>query len=136
MRARGRAAKPCAYRRRDALQVRSHNLVTDADGPHRTRLHGRRENENSSHPSDAVFPTKPSKADGDDHFACALQRSTATANGVEYDGADILIDRMDNGVAVETWLYVEERPSSIGCSHSHDARACNALSPVDALRSV
>jgi hypothetical protein len=58
--------------------------------------------------SNGTFKADLIHAIADDHFACALQRSTATANGVDYDATDVLIDRMENGVAVETWLYVED----------------------------
>ncbi len=46
---------------------------------------------------------------GDDSFAVALQRSTATAQGRAYTGTDVLVDRIENGSAVETWVYLENQ---------------------------
>jgi ketosteroid isomerase-like protein len=58
--------------------------------------------------TDNTFKAELIHAVGDDQFAVALQRSTGKANGQEYDGTDVLVDRMDNGQAVETWLYTED----------------------------
>src|SRR3982074_1134003 len=57
--------------------------------------------------SGGTFKAELIHAVGDDQFAVALQHSTGKANGREYDGTDVLVDRMDNGRAVETWIYVE-----------------------------
>ncbi|MDQ6854464.1 MAG: nuclear transport factor 2 family protein [Actinomycetota bacterium] len=46
---------------------------------------------------------------GDDKFAIALQRSTATVKGQTYSGTDVLVDRIESGAAVETWVYVEDQ---------------------------
>lgn len=47
---------------------------------------------------------------GDDKFAIALQHTTWTVDGRTYDGTDVLVDRVDeNGVAVETWVYLEDQ---------------------------
>lgn len=47
---------------------------------------------------------------GDDKFAIALQHSTWSVDGRNYDGTDVLVDRVDaNGVAVETWVYLEDQ---------------------------
>ena len=47
---------------------------------------------------------------GDDKFAIALQRSTWTVKGRSYNGTDVLVDRVDaSGLAVETWVYLEDQ---------------------------
>ena len=47
---------------------------------------------------------------GDDKFAIALQRSTWTVKGRSYNGTDVLVDRVDDsGLAVETWVYLEDQ---------------------------
>ncbi len=58
--------------------------------------------------TDGTFKADLIHAVGDDQFAIALQRSSARANGQDYDGTDVLVDRMQNGLAVETWVYVED----------------------------
>ncbi|HKN43067.1 MAG TPA: nuclear transport factor 2 family protein [Propionibacteriaceae bacterium] len=46
---------------------------------------------------------------GDDKFAIALQRSTAAVKGQTYSGTDVLVDRIENDAAVETWVYLEDQ---------------------------
>ena len=43
----------------------------------------------------------------DDEMSVAVQRTTATVNGVEISSHDVLVDRVENGQAVETWIYLE-----------------------------
>jgi ketosteroid isomerase-like protein len=43
----------------------------------------------------------------DDNFSVAIQRSTATINGVAISSNDVLVDRVEDGQAVETWIYFE-----------------------------
>jgi len=45
---------------------------------------------------------------GDDDYAVALQRSTMTVNGTDYDSFDVLVDRMEDGKAVETWIWSQK----------------------------
>jgi uncharacterized protein len=43
---------------------------------------------------------------GDDQYAVALQRTAATVKGgKEHSSFDVLVDRMENGQAVETWVW-------------------------------
>src|SRR5207248_4628147 len=42
---------------------------------------------------------------GDENYAVALQRTTATVNGKDYESFDVLVDRLENGDAVETWVW-------------------------------
>jgi ketosteroid isomerase-like protein len=56
-----------------------------------------------------TFKAEPVHVLGDDKFAIALQRSTATVKGETYNGTDVLVDRIENGAAVETWVYVEDQ---------------------------
>lgn len=44
---------------------------------------------------------------GDDDMAVAIQESKATVNGKEVSSHDVLVDRMVDGQAVETWVYFE-----------------------------
>ncbi len=43
----------------------------------------------------------------DDEYGMALQHSSATINGKETSTTDVLIDRVENGEAVETWIYFQ-----------------------------
>lgn len=43
----------------------------------------------------------------DDEYGCAIQGSTATINGTESTTTDILVDRVVDGKAVETWIYFQ-----------------------------
>ena len=43
-----------------------------------------------------------------DNLGVAIQKSTATVNGKEVVTTDVLIDRVVNGKAVETWVYMED----------------------------
>ena len=45
---------------------------------------------------------------GDDNYVVALQRSTMTVNGTEFESFDVLVDRMENGEAVETWTWSQK----------------------------
>ena len=44
----------------------------------------------------------------DDDHSMAVQRSEATFNGKPVSTTDVLIDRAENGEAVETWIYFED----------------------------
>lgn len=44
----------------------------------------------------------------DDDHSMAMQRSEATVNGKQVSTTDVLIDRVENGQAVETWIYFED----------------------------
>ena len=46
---------------------------------------------------------------GDDNYAVALQRTTATANGKTVDSFDVLVDRLENDRAVETWTWSQKQ---------------------------
>jgi uncharacterized protein len=59
--------------------------------------------------TDGTFKAELIHALGDDSFGVALQRSTATARGRTYTGTDVLVDRIENGSAVETWAYPENQ---------------------------
>lgn len=43
----------------------------------------------------------------DDAYVCAIQRSTATVDGVETTTQDMLVDRVQDGRMVETWVYFQ-----------------------------
>jgi ketosteroid isomerase-like protein len=55
-----------------------------------------------------TFKAELVHAVGDDEYAVALQRSTATHKGREYSSFDVLVDRLENGKAVETWVWSEK----------------------------
>ena len=44
-------------------------------------------------------------AAGDDEYTIAVHRTTATVNGHDVESFDVLLDRLENGEAVETWLW-------------------------------
>ena len=44
---------------------------------------------------------------GDDTHGVAIQRTTATVGGKDLVSTDILVDRVEGGEAVETWVYLE-----------------------------
>ncbi len=44
----------------------------------------------------------------DDEYSTALQRSTGTINGRDVSTLDVLVDRVEGGQAVETWVYFED----------------------------
>lgn len=46
---------------------------------------------------------------GDDNYVVALQRTTATVNGKSLDSFDVLVDRMENDKAVETWVWSQKQ---------------------------
>ncbi len=58
--------------------------------------------------SGGTFKAELMHAVGDDNYAVALQRSTMTVDGVDYSSLDVLVDRMENGKAVETWLWSQK----------------------------
>ena len=43
----------------------------------------------------------------DDKYVVAIQRSTATIDGGEVSTQDMLVDRVDDGRMVETWIYFQ-----------------------------
>jgi uncharacterized protein len=45
---------------------------------------------------------------GDDQYSVALQRTTASVKGKELNSFDVLVDRLENGQAVETWVWSEK----------------------------
>lgn len=50
----------------------------------------------------------------DDEVAVAIQRTTATIGGRAVDTRDVLVDRVENGQAVETWVYLENEATLAG----------------------
>ena len=44
----------------------------------------------------------------DDYYSMAMQRSESTVNGRPVSTTDVLIDRVENGQAVETWIYFQD----------------------------
>ena len=46
---------------------------------------------------------------GDDNYVVALQRTTATVSGKSLDSFDVLVDRMENDKAVETWVWSQKQ---------------------------
>lgn len=44
----------------------------------------------------------------DDTHSMALQRSEATVDGKQVSTTDVLVDRVEDGQAVETWIYFED----------------------------
>jgi hypothetical protein len=52
----------------------------------------------------------------DDEFGVAIQRTNATINGVAISSTDVLVDRVENGQAVETWVYLENEKLLDGIS--------------------
>ena len=52
-----------------------------------------------------TFKAELVHAVGDDNYGVALQRSTATVKGKQLDSFDVLVDRIENGQAVETWVW-------------------------------
>ena len=46
---------------------------------------------------------------GDDNYVVALQRTTATVNGKSLDSFDVLVDRLENDKAVETWVWSQKQ---------------------------
>ena len=59
--------------------------------------------------SNGTFKADLVHAVGDDKFGVAIQHTTVTRNGRTYDRHDVLVDRMENGTAVETWVYPEDQ---------------------------
>ena len=43
----------------------------------------------------------------DDKFGMAIQRTSGTFNGQDVSTTDILVERFEDGQAVETWVYLE-----------------------------
>jgi len=56
-----------------------------------------------------TFKAELVHAVGDDEYGVALQRSTATVKGRQLNSFDVLVDRIENGQAVETWLWSGEQ---------------------------
>ena len=44
-----------------------------------------------------------------DDYTVALQRTTASRDGKDYESFDVLVDRLENGEAVETWVWVQNQ---------------------------
>ena len=46
---------------------------------------------------------------GDENYVVALQRTTATVGGKSLESFDVLVDRMENDEAVETWVWSQKQ---------------------------
>ena len=57
----------------------------------------------------------------DDDHSVGMQRSEATINGKQVSTTDVLINREENGEAVETWIYFED-DTILSSYHRPDAR--------------
>ena len=58
--------------------------------------------------SGGTFKAELVHATADDEYGFAIQRTTGTFNGEEVSTTDILVDRVVDGQAVETWIYLED----------------------------
>ena len=58
--------------------------------------------------SGGTFKAELLHVTADDEYGFAIQRSTATINGKDVATTDILVDRVVDGQAVETWIYLED----------------------------
>ncbi len=59
--------------------------------------------------SGGTFKAELVHAVGDENYAVALQRTTATVDGSPIESFDILVDRLENGEAVETWIWSQRQ---------------------------
>ena len=57
--------------------------------------------------SQGTFKASVDHVLADDEYVVAIQRSTATIDGVDFTTQDVLVDRVQDGQMVETWVYFQ-----------------------------